>query len=144
MWRYPDGTFRLNGPARVERAGYIRAFADLTREERDELGYNEAVMLTREPFTAYETRWVKGEDLIWREQAVSAVKDEAARAEAEAAAVRAERDRLLAAGDWTQVADSPLDEAGKAAWAAYRQALRDVPQQAGFPDEVAWPAEPGA
>lgn len=59
-----------------------------------------------------------------------------------AAEVRAQRDTLLSACDWTQMADSPLDEETKAAWAAYRQELRDVPQQEGFPDTVNWPEEP--
>jgi len=54
-------------------------------------------------------------------------------------AVRAKRDRLLKASDWTQVADAPVDQA---AWATYRQDLRDIPQQAGFPDDVTWPTEP--
>ena len=53
--------------------------------------------------------------------------------------VRAERDSLLAASDWTQVADAPVDQA---AWATYRQALRDVPDQAGFPEAVVWPVAP--
>lgn len=53
--------------------------------------------------------------------------------------VRAERDALLAASDWTQVADAPVDQA---AWATYRQALRDVPSQIGFPENVDWPSEP--
>lgn len=53
--------------------------------------------------------------------------------------VRAERDRLLAASDWTQVADAPVDQA---AWASYRQGLRDIPQQAGFPENVVWPISP--
>lgn len=52
---------------------------------------------------------------------------------------RAFRDRLLAASDWTQVADAPVDAA---AWATYRQALRDVPQQAGFPENITWPEVP--
>lgn len=56
-----------------------------------------------------------------------------------AAAVRAERNAKLSASDWTQVADAPVD---KAAWAAYRQALRDVTGQAGFPHDVEWPAQP--
>jgi hypothetical protein len=56
-----------------------------------------------------------------------------------AAQVRAERDRLLAESDWTQVLDAPVDQD---AWAAYRQALRDVPQQEGFPHDVAWPVKP--
>ena len=53
--------------------------------------------------------------------------------------VRAERDRLLAASDWTQVADAPVDQA---AWVHYRQTLRDVPQQSGFPYSVIWPPKP--
>lgn len=51
---------------------------------------------------------------------------------------RAKRDSLLTASDWTQVADAPVDQA---AWATYRSLLRDVPQQAGFPDNVTWPTE---
>ena len=53
---------------------------------------------------------------------------------------RANRDSLLTASDWTQVADAPVDQA---AWATYRSLLRDVPQQAGFPDNVTWPTEVG-
>lgn len=53
--------------------------------------------------------------------------------------VRAERDRLLAASDWTQVADAPVDSA---AWAVYRQALRDIPQDFATPDAVVWPTIP--
>ena len=56
-----------------------------------------------------------------------------------AAQVRGERDRLLANSDWTQVPDAPVDST---AWADYRQALRDVPQQAGFPNDVTWPEQP--
>jgi hypothetical protein len=52
---------------------------------------------------------------------------------------RALRDSLLAATDWTQVSDATVDQA---AWATYRQALRDVPEQAGFPDNVTWPVKP--
>jgi len=53
--------------------------------------------------------------------------------------IRTKRDKLLAESDWTQVADAPVD---KAAWATYRQSLRDIPQQAGFPTNVVWPVEP--
>lgn len=55
------------------------------------------------------------------------------------AEARDHRDELLAASDWTQVADAPVDQA---AWATYRQALRDVPEQAGFPAEIVWPTKP--
>lgn len=49
---------------------------------------------------------------------------------------------LLAACDWTQAADSPLDAAAKSAWASYRTALRNVPQQAGFPATIVWSTPP--
>ena len=56
--------------------------------------------------------------------------------------IRAERNRLLAESDWTQGGDSPLSDEQKSAWAAYRQALRDVPEQEGFPFDVIWPQKP--
>lgn len=57
----------------------------------------------------------------------------------QAQAVRETRTARLAKCDWTQLQDSPVD---KAAWATYRQQLRDITEQAGFPWEVQWPAEP--
>jgi hypothetical protein len=57
----------------------------------------------------------------------------------QAAAIRSQRNSKLAACDWTQLADSTAD---KPAWATYRQALRDVTGQAGFPWNVTWPVEP--
>lgn len=57
----------------------------------------------------------------------------------QAALVRSERDQKLTASDWTQVADAPVDQA---AWATYRQELRDIPQQSGFPFDVSWPVAP--
>lgn len=52
---------------------------------------------------------------------------------------RSKRNTLLAASDWTQVADAPVDQA---AWATYRQELRDITAQAGFPENISWPAQP--
>lgn len=43
------------------------------------------------------------------------------------AEMRQLRDALLVASDWTQIPDSPLTDAQRAAWATYRQALRDAP-----------------
>lgn len=54
--------------------------------------------------------------------------------------IRQERNLLLAATDWTQAADVP--QAVKDKYAMYRQALRDVPQQSGFPDNIQWPTQP--
>jgi len=53
--------------------------------------------------------------------------------------VRQQRNELLSACDWTQLPDSPADHE---AWATYRQALRDVTAQEGFPWDVTWPTEP--
>ena len=49
--------------------------------------------------------------------------------------IRMKRDRLLQESDWTQLIDAPVD---REAWADYRQALRDLPQQEGFPGELVW------
>ena len=54
---------------------------------------------------------------------------------------RLQRYELLAKSDWTQLPDVPL--ATKEAWAAYRQALRDITEQPGFPFDVVWPQPPG-
>lgn len=56
---------------------------------------------------------------------------------AKATEVREARDLLIAKSDWTQCAD--ISAAVKAQWVPYRKALRDVPQQAGFPFSVVWP-----
>lgn len=53
--------------------------------------------------------------------------------------MREKRNKLLAESDWTQVADAPVD---KAAWATYRQALRDIPSSADFPWDTNWPDAP--
>lgn len=85
-------------------------------------------------FDAEASRWTQ----VWRVRELAA--DEiAARFDAKAADVRAERNRLIAECDWTQLPDTPAD---KAAWAAYRQALRDVTAQPGFPWSVDWPSQP--
>ena len=56
---------------------------------------------------------------------------------------RLERDRLLAASDWTQLLDAELSRAQREKWALYRKKLRRVPEQPGFPAEVVWPTPPG-
>ena len=58
------------------------------------------------------------------------------------ASLRPERDRLLAASDWTQLNDSPLSEDKLAAWAAYRQDLRDLTDEIDGNGEVEFPEKP--
>ena len=57
----------------------------------------------------------------------------------QAAAMRKQRDEKLAECDWTQVADAPVN---KTTWATYRQALRDITAQSGFPWTITWPTKP--
>lgn len=53
--------------------------------------------------------------------------------------IRAARDNLLATTDWMALSDNTMTTE----WASYRQALRDITSQSGFPYSVEWPAAPG-
>ena len=89
------------------------------------------------------TKYVLGPIFADNEDASAAQQEAAYKAtkDAEQAkSVRAERDAKLAASDWTQGKD--IAENISTAWATYRQALRDVPAQAGFPWNVTWPTQP--
>jgi hypothetical protein len=55
-----------------------------------------------------------------------------------AAQVREERDAKLAVTDWMANSDVTM----ASAWTTYRQALRDVPAQSGFPNTITWPTKP--
>ena len=54
----------------------------------------------------------------------------------QAKSIRTQRNQLLAESDWTQLADAPVD---KTVWSVYRQSLRDISSQKGFPWDVVWP-----
>jgi hypothetical protein len=66
----------------------------------------------------------------------------AAKDATQAESVRSQRTQALKDSDWTQLDDTPFDNAKKMAWANYRQALRDIPDQAGFPWDIQWPTQP--
>ena len=88
------------------------------------------------------TKYVLGPIFTDNEDATAAEQEAAYNAQKDAAqaeSVRNQRTQLLKDSDWTQVADAPVDQA---AWATYRQALRDVPTQAGFPWDIQWPTKP--
>lgn len=90
----------------------------------------------------WHTKYVLGPIFTDNEDATAAEQEAAYRAQKDAeqaGSVRDQRTQKLKDSDWTQVADAPVDQA---AWATYRQALRDVPSQAGFPWEVQWPVAP--
>lgn len=56
-----------------------------------------------------------------------------------AGSARVRRNSLLVQSDWTQLQDADLTENERQQWQTYRQALRDIPQQPGFPKQIAWP-----
>lgn len=59
-----------------------------------------------------------------------------------AAEVRAKRDRLLFESDWVVTRSVETGDPVPSAWLAYRQALRDIPEQEGFPQTINWPTAP--
>jgi len=81
--------------------------------------------------TLVDGEWLQ----TWQVSAASA-EEIAERLQNKEAEVRQQRNQLLSACDWTQLPDSPADHE---AWATYRQALRDVTAQEGFPWDVEWP-----
>ena len=66
------------------------------------------------------------------------------RLEIASTSVREERNRRLAVCDWTQLTDQPLSESDQNAWRVYRQNLRDIPKQSGFPWNITWPETPSS
>ena len=82
---------------------------------------------------------------VWTVSRVAVEKDQAQidnETEQKAASVRAERDAKLAACDWRVVKHLELNENIPGVWEVYRQGLRDVPAQAGFPWDIQWPSQP--
>jgi hypothetical protein len=128
----PNSSFPKNpGDALLAEFGVQRVFFSTPPAATD-------VQVLEEQTPVFDTeaqRWSQ----VWSVRDMSA--DEiASRNENQAASIRSSRNDKLAASDWTQVIDAPVDQA---AWAVYRQELRDVTVQDGFPWNVIWPTEPG-
>ncbi len=110
----------------------------------EELGLDPVFETPAPTVTRYQTAYKDGVEQVagkWVWKWSISEMDDAAKAnkDAEAAkAVRADRDKRLAETDWTALSDVTMSPE----MAAYRQALRDVPSQAGFPHEITWPSKP--
>jgi hypothetical protein len=85
-------------------------------------------------FSTEDQRWTQ----VWRVRDMT-VEEAQQRDDGKALAIRTERNEKLAVSDWTQIADATVD---KTVWAMYRQALRDITSQTGFPYSVQWPTQP--
>jgi len=80
-------------------------------------------------------RIVNGVEIALSEDEIAAVNAE--NASQQDYLVRSQRDSLLQQSDVYALADRITD-----AWTAYRQDLRDIPSQAGFPSDITWPTKP--
>lgn len=97
----------------------------------DEMPHKEVIRVevdeeTQEERAIYGNLWFIGYSVVNKSEAEAA------------AAIRNKRDSLLAETDWMALSDNTLTEA----WATYRQQLRDISDQEGFPYSVIWPAKP--
>jgi hypothetical protein len=121
-------------PYRIERCGAHSAIIRFTENAAEVDGGWEADEYTVvAAFSASLESRITDDFNAWLAHAKDADYDAAA------SEVRAQRDKLLKETDWTQVNDTPLPAESVAAYADYRQALRDIPQQNGFPYDVVWP-----
>lgn len=82
--------------------------------------------------------WVNGEKVV-RDMTAEEISELEASRQVKPETVREQRNKLLIASDWTQLPDAPVDQT---AWAFYRQELRDITDQEGFPANVIWPVPP--
>lgn len=93
-------------------------------------------LVTQQP-TLVDGSWTVTKAVVDKEQE----QIDAERTE-QAASVRNQRNKKLTETDWTQLIDSPFSNDSNGVWQAYRQALRDLPSQEGFPYNVTWPQKP--
>lgn len=119
-------------PEYVERLGWclfdVSAPPELGRYQKAEVGED-----------------VRDDRGIWMQQWNVVEQTEVEKAETDAKKgdeVRSRRQGELFMSDWTQLLDTPLSAEKKAEWATYRQALRDITNQTGFPWDVTWPTKP--
>jgi len=99
------------------------------------------------PEVAAKRGWIEfpeGVDIGWSFDWVGVPIEPAPDLEDLANSARAKRDKLLAESDVMVLLDrwSAMTTEQQAAWASYRQALRDIPQQEGFPTVIVWPEKP--
>lgn len=131
-------------PTRWDEDNYCYA-RKLTTEQAERFGIHKKQIVTPPYYDQTSQSREEGPavllDGVWTQNyIVSELSSEeaAAKVKAQWAAIRAERNTKLDACDWTQLPDAPVDSA---AWAVYRQALRDITTQAD-PFNPVWPKQP--
>lgn len=125
--------------SRVDWSTYGYAWVYYTKQP----DYNEATEAVQEvsPTPSINNTYIQ----TWQVYALTPeeiARKEQLRLDKLSASARNQRDRLLYQSDWTQLADVGLSEVQKQAWVLYRQALRDISNQQGFPENIIWPNQP--
>ena len=147
--------YRIRATGQIVTQGEVRGLYPNTSfpktwspELVEELGLDVVFESPTPTTTVYQTAFKDGVEQVagkwvWK-WSISEMDDETkATKDAEVAKnVRASRDAKLAECDWLVIKAAETGVALAADWATYRQALRDVPSQAGFPHNVTWPAKP--
>ncbi len=127
------------GQQEIIEVGIGGGYFDLTRVLWDERDDGPLPSITLNCMKRVGNELVVDNDLLAKELANQAAWT-AGENDRNAAAVRTERNAKLTATDWSQGADVP--QAIKDKYVPYRQALREVPTQSGFPDTIVWPTQP--
>jgi hypothetical protein len=147
--------YRVRSTGEVKSQGEVRSLYPNTSfpsqwsvELVEELGLDPVFETPAPTVTRYQTAYKDGTEQVagkwvWK-WSISEMSAEAiASKDAEAAkAVRADRDKRIAETDWIVIKNLELNQNVPGVWEVYRQALRDVPSQAGFPHEITWPSKP--
>tara|TARA_S200002703_G_scaffold159506_1_gene173224 strand:+ start:2558 stop:3010 length:453 start_codon:yes stop_codon:yes gene_type:complete len=128
--KYPNTSF----PFPLEEQD-LTSFGIVTVLQTDKPDYNVKTHSCSEGTPAFS-------DNAWRQTWVLTAHDQAKLDQllnSDKTAARSMRDKLLSESDWTQLPDAAVNASD---WTAYRQALRDVPSQSGFPNDITWPTKP--
>jgi len=125
---FPNTSFSTNGPNDefLAEHGYAKVSVFRSHDSKTQK------LISSEP--VFENGW------IYTVAIVDKTPEELqAESDSQAVKIRTQRNEKLTDSDWTQLADAPVDSLG---WAVYRQKLRDITQQNGFPWNVVWPNKP--
>ena len=148
--------YRVKSTGEIKSQGEVRSMypntsfpSQWTPALVEELGLDPVFESPTPTTTRYQTAFKDGVEQdaqgrwLWK-WSISEMDDEtkAAMDAQQAEAVRSTRNTKIAQCDWTQLDDTPITNAKKLEWATYRQALRDVPAQTGFPWDITWPEKP--
>ena len=120
---------------------------DITRASAESAGY---ICMESDTEPEFFTRWVhttpESPDNVGNKSSgigsIAIVLTDAEYDTVLAASARQKRDRLIAATDYLVTPDYPIESDRLAKVKIYRQALRDIPEQAGFPRTITWPEKP--